>query len=210
MNKKKAYTISIIIILLIIIITIITTKIVIKRELFIDKLAYNQIVLKLRNNNLTNIMKLITELSNTKTILIIAIILTTIVLILKNKKVASLIIINLSIVALMNQGLKIIFQRPRPIGFRLIEISGYSFPSGHAMVSTAFYGLIIYLSYKLIKNKLIKTILIITNILIITLIGLSRVYLGVHYCSDVIVGTSISLIYLIIFIRIIDKYKLLN
>ena len=167
MNKKTYYAISIIVVLLIIAITIITTKIVIKRELLIDTLAYDFIVLKLRNDTLTPIMKIITKLSNTRTIIIIAIILTIVVSLWKNIKIASLIPINLGIIAIINQILKHIFQRPRPIGFRLIDIGGFSFPSGHAMGSTAFYGLLIYLSYKLIKNKTIRIISIIINTLII-------------------------------------------
>ncbi len=79
MNNKKYLVVSIIFVLLITAITIISTKIAIKRELYIDNYAYNLIVLKLRNDTLTPIMKLITELSNTKTILIIAIILTILV-----------------------------------------------------------------------------------------------------------------------------------
>ena len=209
MNKKTYYAISIIVVLLIIAITIITTKIVIKRELLIDTLAYDFIVLKLRNDTLTPIMKIITELSNTRTIIIIAIILTIVVSLWKNIKIASLIPINLWIIAIINQILKHIFQRPRPIGFRLIDIGGFSFPSGHAMGSTAFYGLLIYLSYKLIKNKTIRIISIIINTLIIIGIGISRIYLGVHYCSDVIVGISLSFMYLIIFIRIIEKKKII-
>ncbi len=209
MNKKTYYAISIIVVLLIIAITIITTKIVIKRELLIDTLAYDFIVLKLRNDTLTPIMKIITELSNTRTIIIIAIILTIVVSLWKNIKIASLIPINLGIIAIINQILKHIFQRPRPIGFRLIDIGGFSFPSGHAMGSTAFYGLLIYLSYKLIKNKTIRIISIIINTLIIIGIGISRIYLGVHYCSDVIVGISLSFMYLIIFIRIIEKKKII-
>ena len=209
MNKKKYYTISITVVLLITIITIITTKIIIKKELIIDNMAYNLIVLKLRNNTLTPIMKLITQLSNTRTILIIAIILTIIVSILENIKVASLIPINLSIIAIINQILKFIFHRPRPMGFRLIDIAGFSFPSGHAMGSTAFYGLLIYLSYKLIKNKTLKYLSIIINALIIILICISRIYLGVHYCSDVVVGVSISTIYLIIFIYTINKCQII-
>ena len=210
MNKKTYYAISIIVVLLIIAITIITTKIVIKRELLIDTLAYDFIVLKLRNDTLTPIMKIITELSNTRTIIIIAIILTIVVSLWKNIKIASLIPINLGIIAIINQILKHIFQRPRPIGFRLIDIGGFSFPSGHAMGSTAFYGLLIYLSYKLIKNKTIRIISIIINTLIIIGIGISRIYLGVHYCSDVIVGISLSFMYLIIFIRIIEKKKIIQ
>ena len=209
MNKKKYYIISTIVVLLLIIITIITTKITIKKELFIDHLAYKLIVLKLRSNTLTPIMKLVTKLSDTKTILIIAIIMTIIASKTKSIKIASLIPINLTIIALINQALKSIFQRPRPIGFRLIDIGGFSFPSGHAMGSTAFYGLLIYLSYKLIKNKILKYIFITLNTLIIILICISRIYLGVHYCSDIVVGVSLSTIYLIVFIYIINKHKII-
>lgn len=210
MNKGKQYAISIIIVLLITIITIISTKIVVKRELFIDNYAHNLIVLKLRNNTLTPIMKTITKLSNTRTILVITVLLTAFITLKKNIKIASLIPINLGIIAIINQILKHIFQRPRPIGFRLIEIGGFSYPSGHAMGSTAFYGLLIYLSCKLIKNKYLKILSIIINTLIIIGIGISRIYLGVHYCSDVIVGTSLSIIYLIVFILTINKYKIIE
>ncbi|MBQ6495125.1 MAG: phosphatase PAP2 family protein [Bacilli bacterium] len=210
MKKKKYYAISIIIVLLILIITIITTKLTINKELLIDKYAYELIVLKLRNDTLTPIMKFITKLSNTSIIILIAILLTIIISLRKNIKTASLIPINLGIIAIINQILKFIFQRPRPTGFRLIEIGGFSFPSGHAMGSTAFYGLLIYLSYKLIKNKTLKIISIILNSLIIIGIGISRIYLGVHYCSDVVVGISLTIIYLIIFIRTIEKKKIIQ
>ena len=152
-------------------------------------------------------MKSITKLSNTQIIVTIAIILT---ICIKNKKIALTIPINLMIIAIINQTLKLIFQRPRPLGYRLLEIGGYSFPSGHALASTAFYGLLIYLSYKLIKNKEIKTLSIILNLLIIILVGISRIYLGVHYCSDVLVGESISIIYLIFYTKILKKYKIIT
>ena len=115
---------------------------------------------------------------------------------------------NLIFITLSNQILKRIFKRTRPLGYRLIKATGYSFPSGHAMVSMAFYGLLIYIIYHLIDNKIIRNILITINIIIILLIGISRVYLGVHYLSDVIVGYSVSIIYLLLLTKIIKKYKI--
>ena len=78
------------------------------------------------------------------------------------------------------------------------------------MVSLAFYGYLIYLIYKYINNKHLKRILIIILSTLICIIGVSRIYLGVHYCSDVLVGISISIIYLIIYTKILTKYKVLN
>lgn len=76
---------------------------------------------------------------------------------------------------------------------------GYSFPSGHSMVSMAFYGLLIYLIWKNCANPKLRNSLCFFLALLIPLIGLSRVYLGVHYASDVIGGFVVSLVYLIVF-----------
>ena len=69
------------------------------------------------------------------------------------------------------------------------------------MVSMAYYGFIAYLIYKKQTNKLIKTIIIISLLLTILLVGFSRIYLGVHYLSDVIGGFLLSIVYLMIFIK---------
>ena len=125
----------------------------------------------------------------------------------KNKKIGISIISNLGIITILNQLLKRILQRPRPEEFRIINESGYSFPSGHSMISMAFYGYLIYLIYKYVKNKYLKWFLItILGILIIS-IGISRIYLGVHYTSDVLAGFLISISYLIVYISIINKLE---
>ena len=204
-NNKRLFAI---ILLFFIAIAIISAKIMNGQELSMDKFAYNILVMKLRNPPLTIFMKTITKLSNTSFIIILAIILTLLFLWKwKNIQIAQLIPCNLIASALLNQILKLIFQRERPNGYRLIEMSGYSFPSGHAMVSMAFYGLLIYIIYRLVKNKNLRNILIAVNVLIIILIGISRVYLGVHYLSDVLTGYSISIIYLLIVIKLLNKYK---
>lgn len=210
-NKIKNNKLSILLIILLLIISLnISQRIILKQELKIDNIAYNILVEKLRTPHLTTFMKIITQLSNPIIIVLITIGLVIFSLHkLKNKKIAILIPTNLTIITALNQILKIIFQRERPTGYRLIEMSGYSFPSGHAMVSMAFYGLLIYLISKIIKQKPLKIILIALNITIIILIGISRIYLGVHYLSDIITGYSLSIIYLLIITKRINKNNII-
>ena len=126
-------------------------------------------------------------------------------LFIKNKKIGLSIISNIVIITILNQLLKRILQRPRPTEFRIVEETGYSFPSGHSMVSMAFYGYLIYLIYRYIKNKYVKWTLITILSILICLIGISRIYLGVHYTSDVLGGFLISISYLVVYISSIKK-----
>ena len=167
-----------------------------------DKLIYNFISKYLMNDISTSIFKVITKLSGELFLIVLTFIL---IVFIKNKKIKLAIPINLIIICILNLTLKNIVQRPRPTEFRLIEEKGYSFPSGHSMISMAFYGLLIYLIYKYIKNKKLKCILI---IFLSILILLSRIYLGVHYASDVIAGFCISLSYLMIYTNILKKWVL--
>ena len=168
-------------------------------QLTLDMLVYRLVILNLRSEPLTVIMKVITNLSSAYVLIAITI---GILLFIKNKKVGVCVASNLVIATLLNQLLKYIIQRPRPDGYRLIAESGYSFPSGHSMVSMAFYGLIIYLIWKMVKNKKIKYISCGILGLLIPMIGFSRIYLGVHYASDVIGGFAISIVYLFLFTNI--------
>ena len=131
-----------------------------------------------------------------------------IILLIKNKKIGLSIILNLIVITGLNQILKYILQRPRPTEYRLIEETGFSFPSGHSMVSMAFYGYLIYLIYKYVKNKDLKWISIVLLSILICSIGISRIYLGVHYTSDVLGGFLISLSYLIVYTLIVNRYLL--
>jgi undecaprenyl-diphosphatase len=86
--------------------------------------------------------------------------------------------------------LKHIFTRTRPIKYFLIEQGGYSFPSGHAMISMSFYTTMTYLIIKSSREKgsKDKKVLWILNFLIVGFIGFSRIYLGIHWPTDVLMG----------------------
>lgn len=99
--------------------------------------------------------------------------------------------------SILNESLKYLFHRQRPALPHLVKVSGFSFPSGHAMMSLIFYGLLAYLILKITSGKPIKYIIGIMAAMLIILIGVSRIYLGVHYPSDVIAGFSAGAFWLI-------------
>ncbi|MDR0832291.1 MAG: phosphatase PAP2 family protein [Bacillales bacterium] len=101
--------------------------------------------------------------------------------------------IMMTISTIINMTLKEILAVERPTFQRLIEPGGYSFPSGHAMHSMVFVGvLFIVLLNKIIKNNL-KGTLITVGILFVLIIGWTRIYLGVHTITDIIAGYFIGL-----------------
>lgn len=174
-----------------------------KEIMKLDIITYNFISTYLISDFVTPIAKIITNLGGAISLISITIIL---LVVLKNKKIGIAVMINLLIITVLNIILKNVVQRPRPNEFRLITETGYSFPSGHSMVSMAFYGFLIYLIYKLVKNSKIKWTLIISLSIIICTIGISRIYLGVHYASDVLAGFTISISYLVIYTSIIKRF----
>ena len=109
---------------------------------------------------------------------------------------------NLVLAVGLNFVLKSIVQRPRPDGFRLVAESGYSFPSGHSMVSMAFYGLVVWMVWRYEKDRILRIFLMLAFSLVIAMVGISRIYLGVHYASDVIAGFCVSLVWLMFFTRV--------
>ncbi len=101
---------------------------------------------------------------------------------------------NISITGFTNLVLKNTVQRSRPIGIKLVEAHGYSFPSGHSSISTAIGIVLIYLIIKRIRNKKIAYLLSGIILTYLILVGISRVYVGAHYSTDVLGGWFIAIV----------------
>ena len=181
---------------------ILNTVLVITNNISIfDKTIY-KFIIGFRNDFTDAIFITLTQFGNTYIIIMVIIGL----LILFDKKNQIYLAIETISIMGINQLLKRIIRRIRPNHLRLITQGGYSYPSGHAMISVAIYGYFLYYIKKNIKNKKLKNILIILLYALIIGIGLSRIYVGVHYPSDILGGYLIGLCIQSLVIKLADKY----
>ncbi len=160
-----------------------------------DKACYEAISSHISEGN-TKLVKCITNFANAYFLIGLSLIL---LLCIKDKMIGMSIFTNLALSFFTNFILKLIMHRPRPMEYQLVEEGGYSFPSGHSMVSMAFYGFLIYLIFKNVQNKHVKRVSIALLSILILCIGTTRVYLGVHYASDVLAGFMLGIAYLVVF-----------
>lgn len=166
----------------------------------LDTLAYRFFVVTLRSDVMTPIMEGFTSLSSVAVILVMALVVAAFA---PGKAPGRCVCANVVGALVLNQVLKFIVQRPRPDGYRLAVESSYSFPSGHSMISMAFYGLLIWMIWKYERDDVMRHVRCCLFGLIIVMVGISRIYLGVHYASDVIAGFCVSLIWLVFFTKVI-------
>ncbi len=166
----------------------------------LDTLAYQVFVETLRSDALTPFMEAFTSLAS---VVVLAVMAAVIAALAPGKAPGWCVAVNLVCVVVLNTVLKVIVQRPRPAGFRLISESGYSFPSGHSMVAMAFFGLLIWMVWRYHRRDVMRVVWCVCFGLVIAMVGISRIYLGVHYASDVLAGFCVSLIWLIFYTRVI-------
>jgi membrane-associated phospholipid phosphatase len=109
---------------------------------------------------------------------------------------------------LLNGTMKVAFERPRP-AFRDPQLSlhTFSFPSGHAMVSTAVYGALAIIVLRRLRSRSARMALLGAAILLVGLIGFSRIYLGAHYVSDVLAGVTLGLAWLTLCVLAITVHE---
>lgn len=165
----------------------------------LDRAAYWLIVQHLRRPWLTPVMESFSALATPVSMLVVLVVVAAFA---PGKRPGWCCAVNLGLVVLINQVLKFIIQRPRPDGFRLATVSGFSFPSGHSMAAMAFFGLLAWLVWRYEKDRRQRALLVAAFALVIVMIGVSRIYLGVHYASDVIGGFCLSVIWLALYTHI--------
>ena len=153
-------------------------------------------------SSLTAFSKFVSSLTEPLILLVVAFIVGVFVYFKKYKKEGLLFSLTILTTGVLIKLLKEVFQRARPLDSLILE-TGYSLPSGHATMAVVFFGLISYLfiskKYLLIKGSLIT--------LVILFIGFARIYLRVHWLTDIIVGYIIGIMILILAIIIHKKLK---
>ena len=201
MKKNNKWRNIIIVGSLLVLFLFILVLVVCQKTEFFDNSIYNLVRL-LDSKFFDAYFIFITKFGNTSTILLVVI---SIMLLLRNRD-GLLVGISAGVSASVNSLIKHIIRRIRPNGLRLIKQGGYSFPSGHAMISISVYGVLLYLVITRIKNKYVKILLASILSLLILSIGVSRIYVGVHYATDVLSGYILAIALVISLISIANKY----
>ena len=156
---------------------------------------------------LTTIFRGITHLIDLPIVISWAILLTVIFYLKKWKSESLLVAGNLSLAGILIVSLKHLYQRPRPDILHLVEEKGFSFPSGHSLAVTLLIGSLIIIVGQRVKDRTVKLILqILLGIYLVSVI-ISRVYLGVHYPSDVLASLCLGLGILFIEFPFYDKLR---
>ena len=146
---------------------------------------------------LTSFMSGITLLGSTKVLLVLGAMVVIAFLFARWRRETFLFLVTMGGASLLNRVLKLSFQRPRPQPyFDLVAPASYSFPSGHALLSFCFYGAIAFMIDAHLRRSSQRIAVWLFTGALVLLVGVSRIYLGVHYASDVIAGFTSAFIWL--------------
>lgn len=108
---------------------------------------------------------------------------------------------------LLNELLKLYFKRERPEIYRIIDAGGFSFPSGHTMMAFSLYTIITYVAWRNVKSSFGRVLLVLFATFMISMIAVSRIYLGVHYPSDIVGGLAASALWVTIAVTVYGLYQ---
>ncbi len=165
---------------------------------------FNEILFNVRNGFLNVLLKILTYFGSAVVLFASALL---ILIFVKNRRVGFGLLGGLTAASLLNLIVKYIVKRPRPTLPMVVKEIGYSFPSAHAMLSLVFFGLLIYFVLKYSNKKWLKITLTILFSLIVVVVGFSRVYLGVHYLSDILAGYLVGLPIVFATIFVLQNFK---
>jgi membrane-associated phospholipid phosphatase len=214
-TKKRKTWLSILTIEFLIVLLLLLALIVfiyaIRMVFIVEKTDFDQHVFKAIaphiSSRLTSFMSFITFLGKHDLLIPLNIILILLFIYKKEKWFATRIaVLSLSSLLLMFT-LKLFFQRARPDLPVIGDVSGFSFPSGHALISVVFYGLFIHMVWHEVKTIWLRNLLAALLSILILLIAFSRVYLRVHYASDVIAGIAVGFIWLVLSLNVIQRIE---
>lgn len=156
---------------------------------------------------LTTIMKFFTFLGSSLMASILSVLaFVFLMVVLKHRRELILFLVAVGGSEVWNIILKNVIHRARPNTHRLIEVTGFSFPSGHSMAAFALYGALTFLLWRHIPSFGGRVLMIIVGVALTVWIGISRIYLGVHYPSDVFGGYLASATWLMVSIILFEKY----
>ncbi len=155
----------------------------------------------IRSDGLTTFVNIFSYLGSVIVLIPVAVLM---MIFVKEKRAKIFIAIALASAGVVSTIMKYIVQRPRPVDIALIEEVGYSFPSAHTMLSLVLYGFLIYLILKFMRNKPLKVILSILLLVVIIAVALTRVYLGVHFMTDICGGWLLGECVLVIILTLYE------
>ena len=204
MKNKKLY-LSILFLVLFIINTILVVS---KLTVTIDD-EIHLTVISMMSEFMSDFMRIMTFLGSTIFMVCLCTALFLIFLWKKHKKMAFSVAGILIVSTILNNVVKWIIRRPRPVYMSVVENS-FSYPSGHMMASVTLYGFIIYLINKSKIDSLYKIIFNILLVILILLIGTSRIYLGAHFASDIFGGSCLSLSLLCLFAHLDEEKQIID
>lgn len=162
-------------------------------------------VYSIRTNELNRFAIAVTNTGNPLSIVIATIVISLTFYFLKKKKESVFYLLNILGIWILNESIKAIFKRQRPDMIKLVHASGYSFPSGHSMVFMTVSLVLALLIINYVKNRYLAFSLSVLIIMYGFMVGISRVYVGVHYLSDVLSGWTFSAVWTLISITIYKK-----
>ena len=156
---------------------------------------------------LTTVMRMFTDIGSTTAVLVLGVVALGILLMKEYRSQAILFVIALAGTGILNQTLKLIFKRERPDLNRLIDIGGYSFPSGHTMIAFSLYTILTYIIWRNLKSSWSRIGIAVLAVFMIIMIAVSRIYLGVHFPSDIVGGFLASSVFLFLIIGIYQRFQ---